>query len=258
MEKEDDVGKARRLGRRFTDRKKSEGKDSESGLGKRTSTESDVDFSSLNNLIEESVPQGGSILIIGDVGAGKTVLALQFLCEELIEKGNIGALFSHHDDKNDLYNYANGFGWHLKRFDRNGTIEVLAKPSDSSSKKKGIEIVREIIDTVKSVEADRFALDGLRTLSNLFENEEGFEQGVKLLKSELRKENCLSIMTSDLGVSVKGIMDGVFILNQINTRNAKIRELEIKKTRGSVKAGIIPFRITDKGISLGNENKQKP
>lgn len=257
MRRRDGKGKVRRLGQRLIDRLNSEEKKSEPRLGDRVSRDSEV-FSSLNNLIEELIPPGNCALVLGEVGSGKTVFSLQFLCEGLIENGSIGALISFHNDKRDLINYAREFGWHLKRFDRNGTIKILAKPSFRPSSGGGMEVVKEVIKIVEDIEADRIALDGLQSLSRFYRNERGFEKGLKFLKKELRKQKCLSIMTSNPEFSFQDIMDSVLILHQINSRFGRTREIEIKKAWGTDKGGTITFEITNEGIKLGDKGRYSP
>ncbi|KXA99000.1 hypothetical protein AKJ40_04180 [candidate division MSBL1 archaeon SCGC-AAA259M10] len=204
------------------------------------------------------VQPGNCALVIGETGSGKTVFSLQFLCEGLFECGSIGTLVSFHNDKRDLIKYAREFGWHLKRFDRNETIKILAKRPSKPSSDNGMDAVKEVIKMVEDIEADRIALDGLQTLSRFFRNERGFEEGLKFLKRELRKQKCLSIMTSNPKFGFQEIMDSVLILHQINSRFGRIREIEIKKAWGTDKGGTISFEITNEGVRFEDKGQYSP
>lgn len=209
----------------------------------------------LGKLIEGGIPRGNTVLVSGDYGTGKTTLAIQYLMKGVIDYGEFGILVTFVDDRGDILRDARRFGWHVRRFEKEGSIRILGGPPDrmagfgDEAKKSGQDLVEEIVETIDEMEAERLALDGLEEFSKLFESEVDFKAGMAKLRRELRERECTSILTSRPDIGIEEIVDGIIILHYDGMELEKTRAVEVIKMRRSRHTDrVCPFEITDKGI----------
>ena len=69
----------------------------------------------LDELVSGGFPKGRVILVAGGPGAGKTILASQFLYSGITEYNENGILISLDESKNHYYSEMLKFGWDFKK-----------------------------------------------------------------------------------------------------------------------------------------------
>ncbi len=137
----------------------------------------------LDELISGGFPQGRVILVLGGPGAGKTVLASQFLYKGITEYGENAILVSLDESKGHFYAEMLKFGWDFKKAEDEGKFgfidatrlsrvallkEKMLKEESSSLRGKQLPIDRLLEDLqvkIKQINAKRVVLD---TLASLF------------------------------------------------------------------------------------------
>lgn len=74
----------------------------------------------LDELISGGFPKGRVILIVGGPGAGKTILASQFLYKGITNYNENGVLVSLDEGKNHYFAEMMKFGWNFKKAEEEG------------------------------------------------------------------------------------------------------------------------------------------
>ncbi len=213
----------------------------------------DVGIENLGKLVDGGIPQGNSILLIGNYGTGKTIFSLQYLVSGIANQGEPGILVSFVDDRKSIHRYAKQFNWQTKRLENEGTLTILGgSPGRLEGFSTGInktnEIVDELIEKIKETGAERLAIDGIDEFSELFDNKRDFKAAISKLRSELCENKVTSVMTSKPGIGIEEVVDGIIILHYDGDIE-KTRAIEVIKMRGSRHTDrMCPLEITDEGI----------
>lgn len=110
----------------------------------------------LDELIDGGVPKGFNVLIVGQPGAGKTILGLQYLYNGSIvgENGIYVALDSSEDV---VRKQADQFGWNLSSLEKEGKLKLLKIPLD----KPKVNLFDMLEEEVKELNAKRLVFDSL-------------------------------------------------------------------------------------------------
>jgi len=164
----------------------------------------------LDELISGGFPRGRVILVVGGPGAGKTILASQFLYKGISDYNENGVLVSLDEAKNHYFAEMLKFGWDFEKAEEESKFyfldatrlsrvailkEKMLKEEVSSLRGKEITIdklVQELDEKVKQVNAKRVVIDTLASLFYRFLDPiERRTAGVDLIES-----------LSDLGVTV--------------------------------------------------------
>jgi circadian clock protein KaiC len=69
----------------------------------------------LDEMISGGFPKGRVILVVGGPGAGKTIIASQFLYKGIADYNENGILVSLDENKNHFYSEMAKFGWDFKK-----------------------------------------------------------------------------------------------------------------------------------------------
>ncbi len=211
-------------------------------------------ISNLDKLVDGGIPRGNMVLISGDYGTGKTTMGLQFIVNGIVDEGEFGVFVTFMKARDEVSEMGKQFGWQLKRFEREGTFEIIAIPPKKwiglrEAPEDSVEsFVDEIVDTVDDLGADRLVLDSSNELLKLFESETKFKTQVARLRKELRDRNCTSILISKGKAHIEELVDGVLILHYDGGLE-KTRGIEVRKMRMSSHTDrMCPLEIGKKGI----------
>ena len=71
------------------------------------------------------LPRGRVILILGEPGAGKTILSTQFLVKGVLDYGERGILVCLEEARPHLYKEMAKFGWELDRLEKENKLSFL-------------------------------------------------------------------------------------------------------------------------------------
>ncbi len=231
----------------------------------------------LDEMISGGFPKGRVILVLGGPGAGKTILASQFLYKGLSEYGENAVLASLDEGKDHYFAEMAKFGWDFKKAEEEGKFayldatrlsriailkEKMLKEETSSLRGKSLQIdklIEELQAKIKQVNAKRVVLDTLASLFYRFLDPiERRTAGVDLIEglSDLGATVLVTTELSQLGLERK-LMDeeflvhGVIMMQTLFSGGTTTRGLQVEKMRGvSVNTNLVPYTIDRTGIEI--------
>ena len=231
----------------------------------------------LDELVSGGLPRGRVILLLGGPGAGKTILASQFLYKGIFQYGENGIFVSLDEGKNHFYSEMLKFGWDFKKAEEEGKFlfidatrltrvamlkEKMMKEETSSLRGKELQIdrlVEELQEKIQQIDAKRVVLDTLASLFYRFLDPiERRTAGVDLIEA-LSDINVTTIVTTELSYLglERNLMDeeflvhGVIMMQTLFSGGSTTRALQIEKMRGAnINPNLVPYTIDRNGIEV--------
>ena len=231
----------------------------------------------LDELISGGFPKGRVILVIGGPGAGKTILASQFLYKGISQYNENGIIVSMDETMDHYFAEMKKFGWDFKKAADEGKFgfidatrlsrvallkEKLMKEETTSLRGKELQIdrlIEQLQDKIKALNAKRVVLDTLASLFYRFTDPtERRTAGVDLIEAlaDLGVTVIVTTELSQLGLERK-IMDeeflvhGVIMMQTLFSGGTTSRGLQVEKMRGvSVNTNLVPYTIDINGIEI--------
>ena len=231
----------------------------------------------LDELVSGGLPRGRVILVLGGPGAGKTILASQFLYKGIFQYGENGIFVSLDEGKNHFYSEMLKFGWDFKKAEEEGKFlfidatrltrvamlkEKMMKEETSSLRGKELQIdrlVEELQEKIQQIGAKRVVLDTLASLFYRFLDPiERRTAGVDLIEA-LSDINVTTIVTTELSYLglERNLMDeeflvhGVIMMQTLFSGGSTTRALQIEKMRGAnINPNLVPYTIDRNGIEV--------
>jgi circadian clock protein KaiC len=231
----------------------------------------------LDELVSGGLPRGRVILVLGGPGAGKTILASQFLYKGIFQYDENGIFVSLDEGKNHFYSEMLKFGWDFKKAEEEGKFlfidatrltrvamlkEKMMKEETSSLRGKELQIdrlVEELQEKIQQIGAKRVVLDTLASLFYRFLDPiERRTAGVDLIEA-LSDINVTTIVTTELSYLglERNLMDeeflvhGVIMMQTLFSGGSTTRALQIEKMRGAnINPNLVPYTIDRNGIEV--------
>jgi KaiC/GvpD/RAD55 family RecA-like ATPase len=230
----------------------------------------------LDELISGGFPKGRVILVVGGPGAGKTILASQFLYKG-IGYGENAVFVSLDESKTNFLAEMAKFGWDFKKAEEEGKFsfldatrlsrvailkEKMLKEEASSLRGKQLQVdklIEELQEKIKQINAKRVVLDTLASLFyRFFEPVERRTASVDLIESlsDLGATVLVTTELAKLGLE-RNILDeeflahGVIMMQTLFSGGTTTRGLQVEKMRGvNVNTNLVPYTIDKKGIEV--------
>jgi len=209
------------------------------------------------------IPKGRSTMVLGNVGCGKTLLAMEFLVHGVQEFSEPGLFVSFEEKKEDLLEDMQSFGWDLEEAESNG--EILIKHMDlhegeflESGEYDLGGLFARLELAIKKLDAKRVVLDTVESLFTTYKRVGALRAEFKRLIRWLKDKGVTSIITGEtdsVGKTRCGveeyISDCVILLDNRIQQQVPTRRLRVVKYRGSFHgANEYPFIISENGIAL--------
>ncbi|NJK62148.1 MAG: circadian clock protein KaiC [Synechococcaceae cyanobacterium SM2_3_1] len=211
------------------------------------------------------LPLGRSTLVSGTSGTGKTLFALQFLYNGLMQFQEPGILVTFEESPEDISRNARSFGWDLQSLQAEGKLFVV----DASPEPEGYEIsgnfdlsalIERIQYNIRKYKAKRVAIDSVTAIFQQYEPAGIVRRELFRLTARLKQLNVTTVMTTErteeygaiarFGVE-EFVSDNVVILRNILEGERRRRTIEILKLRGTTHMkGEYPFTITYEGVNI--------
>jgi KaiC/GvpD/RAD55 family RecA-like ATPase len=215
----------------------------------------------LDELIEGGFPRGRVVLLAGDCGTGKSILATQFLYKGAVEYNEPGIFISLEQSPSLLREDMADIGFDLEKLEKEkklliidaslSNIGFMQKPSDYSLTPQEFSvdsILALISDAAEKIGAKRAVLDSFSALDSLIETKKvhvgaGLREDVRMailgINYKFQSMGLTSVMISDIlddgRLSRHGIdefmVDGVITLHYKAVGPDSGRHLIIKKMR---------------------------
>jgi circadian clock protein KaiC len=228
----------------------------------------------LDEMLGGGFVRGRVILVLGEPGAGKTILCSQFLLNG-IQKFGERALFVSLEENREHYSDEMGtFGWDVAALEKEGQFSFIdASPIRSMPAEVhlgGISIGKNDFSLVSLLEviknravaagAQRIVVDPVSHLIFQFSDITERRKALLDLVEALAKTGATCLLASELN-EVGGtqrrlqleeyLVHGVILLQTMTTGKSLERVIQVEKMRGSpIDRSPKPYRITERGIEV--------
>ena len=192
----------------------------------------------LDTILGGGFPSRSLVLLSGNPGCGKTIMATRFLYHGASEFGEKGVYVSFAENREDYYKNMKQLGMNMKTLEEKGLFKFLDYPT--MSKTGMTEATTEILKVVIEFGAKRVVVDPLTAILQALGQEDSrtFLHMVfgKMVKNQ--GVTCIVIGEIPYGESRTGfgmeefVADGVIILRQVRTATSEKKILDIVKMRG--------------------------
>src|SRR5580658_9619007 len=189
-------------------------------------------ISGLDNLIGGGFQKGSMIMLAGNPGTGKTVLASKFLATGITDFGEPGIYVSFGESKDTLVsNMVRQFGPEMGKALRSEKIKFLVY---TVMTELGLEaVLKTILDEITKMGAKRLVIDSYSAMAPLFEKGEIRTVLHSVLGEVIREAGCTSIVIcevprgdTNLGTGVEEfVADGIMLLSTHEIDGRPMREL---------------------------------
>jgi KaiC/GvpD/RAD55 family RecA-like ATPase len=211
------------------------------------------------------IPQGRAMLVTGDAGAGKTVLALQF-ARASAAAGIKSVYLSTEEDADDLRGQAASFGWDLGPLEEKGTLRFL-EYSESRAQETAASVgmgmedrKARMTELVEHLPKDTkvLVLDSLSTHTANLDPQE-FRDQFDLMLIKLRTRDITVLIIFDSATSRRfneaalyHAYGAIWLQRRENPfTGQRERVMDIVKIRGTrTPIQLLPYEITPAGLGL--------
>ena len=233
----------------------------------------------LDKLLNGGFPRGRTILVSGNCGTGKTILATQFVYNGAAKYGEPGIIVILEQDPNEFKKDMGVFNFDIQKFEKEGKLIVVnaslssielqdffntreAVPKSSFSLLPGEDKLDKITDIIikaaEKIGAKRVSIDSIAALDFMLEDKTKVRKTLLNMNYRLKKAGLTTIIVADAtrGVSTQGIeefiMDGVITLHYETTGADIGRHMVIGKMRSTAHSeNIHTIRfVKGKGIEI--------
>jgi len=229
----------------------------------------------LDILLEGGLPKGRSFLIIGNPGAGKTILGMQFLYSGAVEHDEPGLYISLEENVNHLREEMMTLGWDVEELEDRGALSIIdASPIRSipreiqlgevkiGKKEFSLLSLNQIIRVkARLINAKRIVIDPLTTMMLQYSDVYERRRAILDLFQSLSELGATCLVTCEMKSSVaeresqleEFLAQGVIALYTLPTGGKATR---IIKMRGiSHDTNLRPYQITENGISVFSDEQ---
>ncbi len=211
------------------------------------------------------LPQGRTTLVSGTSGTGKTLFAIQFLYNGIVNFDEHAVFVTFEESPTDIIQNALSFGWNLQALIDEGKLFIL----DASPDPEGQDItgdfdlsalIERIQYAIRKYKASRVAIDSVTAIFQQYDAAGVVRREIFRLTARLKQIGVTTVMTTErideygavarFGVE-EFVSDNVVIVRNVLDGERRRRTLEILKLRGtSHMKGEYPFTITGEGINI--------
>jgi KaiC/GvpD/RAD55 family RecA-like ATPase len=250
--------------------KKPKTSDKTNKLLKEIKTRTPTGVEGLDEILEGGFPVNSTILVTGGPGAGKTIMAVQFLLEG-VKNGEPGVFISMDERPDDLRKEALKFGWDLTKYEKRGDLVIV----DVSYPRSGLpsrekyqismpftldNIVRTVYEIISEIDGKRVVIDSLPAFGIHFDDEAEVRIAIHRLNNLLLSSGCTSIITSEIipghdGISRFGVEEFIargIILTETYREGKEFKRaitiLKMRETAYELKR--FAFKIGKNGVEV--------
>ncbi len=211
------------------------------------------------------MPAGRTTLVSGTSGTGKTLFAIQFLYNGIINFDEPGVFVTFEESPTDIIKNAFSFGWDLAKLLHEGKLFIL----DASPDPEGQDVVgsfdlsaliERIQYAIRKYKAKRVSIDSVTAVFQQYDAVSVVRREIFRLVARLKQMSVTTVMTTErveeygpvarFGVE-EFVSDNVVILRNVLEGERRRRTCEILKLRGTTHMkGEYPFTITSDGINI--------
>ncbi|NEO29008.1 MAG: circadian clock protein KaiC [Symploca sp. SIO3C6] len=211
------------------------------------------------------LPIGRTTIVSGTSGTGKTLFAVQFLYNGIINFDEPGIFVTFEESPTDIIKNAQSFGWELQKLINQGKLFIL----DASPDPEGQEVVGQfdlsalierIQYAIRKYKAKRVSIDSITAIFQQYDAAPVVRREIFRLVARLKQIGVTTVMTTErvdeygpvarFGVE-EYVSDNVVIVRNVLEGERRRRTMEILKLRGTTHMkGEYPFTMTNEGINI--------
>lgn len=227
-----------------------------------------------DELIENGIPKGATVLVAGGAGSGKTIFNLQIM-NYYASQGKKCFYMSFEESEDKLKKHMEDFGWKIKEFEKKGTLIIkrfspfdITRSVDALLMKAKGELLIDIEPMLlpKGINPDFIVIDSLTAIASAFSGkEDSYRIYIEQLFRFFEKINATTFLVtetkqiptvfSETGVE-EFLADGVIVLYAIQRGNIRENAIEVLKLRGAKhQKKIVAMKIGDNGIEVYPEQE---
>ena len=217
----------------------------------------------LDQITGGGLPKRGATLVVGNVGCGKTLLAMQYLVNGALLENEPGVFVALEESNDELQRNFASIGINLQGLIDRGLLTLLNVGikhdflADPEKTDMGGWFIR-LADAIASIKARRVAIDIIDALSQAITDEKTLRMQLRGLFHWLKELDLTVVCTAEAGngtLTQRGmeeyIADCVIKLDYRVTEQLSTRRLRIIKYRGAGHpSDEFPFVIDNRGITL--------
>lgn len=217
----------------------------------------------LDEILQGGIPVGGTTLVWGGPGCGKSVLGLEFLYRAALA-GNPGILVVFEERPEAVRQHALTLGWDVTPLERAGKLCLLEGAVDPAAILAGDFDLQGLLSIIgaraESLGAQRIVIDAVDALTRLYRDPWREQTEIYTLQRFLIDHGMTTILTMKVlqyqnplpGYEFLDFMaDCVIKLDQRSSNQINTRRLQVIKYRGSsFGRNEYPYIIADDGIHL--------
>jgi KaiC/GvpD/RAD55 family RecA-like ATPase len=206
----------------------------------------------LDKMLNGGLIEGRPYLIIGGPGAGKSILAVQFLMMS-VSRGESSLYITLDEPYNEIRQNMATFGWNTSKI---RILDLSPEGSFADTEGKDLDhLFDELKHELETQKHKRVAFDSTTTLRMLDETDFKARRRISSIMKLLAKSKATTLLiceadTKELPVE-SFLARGVIKLYTTTVSGEKIRAVGIDKMRGTAfDEHIRPFSISEKGIQV--------
>jgi len=217
----------------------------------------------LDEVTKGGLPKGRPTLVCGGAGAGKTLLAAEFLVRGALQFGEPGVFMSFEETSDELTKNVVSLGFKLDDLVAQKKISLDYVQIDRSEIEETGEYDLEglfirLEHAIASVGAKRVVLDTIETLFSGIPNPAVVRAELKRLFQWLKNKGMTTIITGEQGEKTftrhgleEYVSDCVLFLDHRISEQVPTRRMRVVKYRGSAhETNEFPFLIDEKGVHV--------
>jgi len=241
---------------------------------KRSVARTPTGIPGLDEITGGGFPQGRVLLVLGEPGAGKTILCSQFLLNGISKFGENGLFVSLEEGKGHYFREMAQFGWDFSVAEKQGKFNFVdaspirtipgevrvGKLTIGRQDFSLISLLEVIQSSAKAIEAQRIVVDPVSLLLFQYPDETQRRKALLDLVEALSETGATCVLSSELRrVGIKGrtlqveeyLVHGVVLMQTIAAGRTMERTIQVEKMRETqIDRQPRPYRITEKGIEV--------
>lgn len=217
----------------------------------------------LDEVTQGGLPQGRPTLLCGSAGCGKTLFAMTFLYNGVVEYGEPGVFLAFEEQPEDLIKNVGSLNYDIEKLIAEKKLAIdhveIERTKIAESGEYDLEgLFIRLGFAIDSIGAKRVVIDTIETLFSGLENEQLLRSELRRLFEWLKAKGVTAIITGERGEGSltrygleEYVADCVILLDNRIHDQLSTRRLRIVKYRGSAHGtNEYPFIIDEQGITV--------
>jgi circadian clock protein KaiC len=217
----------------------------------------------LDEVTQGGLPQGRPTLLCGSAGCGKTLFAMTFLYNGIVEYNEPGVFLAFEEQPQDLIKNVGSLKYDIERLIAEKKLAIdhveIERTKIAESGEYDLEgLFIRLGFAIDSIGAKRVVVDTIETLFSGLENEQVLRSELRRLFEWLKSKGVTAIITGERGEGTltrygleEYVADCVILLDNRVNDQLSTRRLRIVKYRGSAHGtNEYPFIIDEQGITV--------